>query len=360
MNIKRTLIIPAVLSSILFTGCGSKNDMAFTAESPINLVQGDAKGDNLNYDSAAENYMDSEDYDGSENYDDSATPLSDKKNNTAEEVVKKEMLVYTCNMTVDVLDFNSAINAFRSSLDEYGAFVENENYSDGGSGGRWQYSNAEKWQTYTATVRVPSEVYDDFCSSTSDLGDLRSKNAKVDNLSAEYYDLSTTLEIYEAKEKRYLDLLDEIKDEQYAISIEEQLTDIQIQISRLKTRMKDIRTDVAYSYVYVTINEVKEYHAEPVKTDTFFQRLKNTVANATEGFLDFMEGLLFVMIYVFPYAAIIALIVFIIVKLCKLSIKRSKAKKLTATAVQPAQQVQPVQPIQSEPEKKSDKNDKQK
>ncbi|MDE6420802.1 MAG: DUF4349 domain-containing protein, partial [Lachnospiraceae bacterium] len=109
--------------------------------------------------------------------------------------IDREMLVYSCNMSIDTLDFASTVNGFKSLLDQYGGFIENENYSDGGSYGRWYSESTEKWQSYSATLRIPSRNYDAFCNSAGNLGDLRSKNASVQNLSSEYHDLSTTLEI---------------------------------------------------------------------------------------------------------------------------------------------------------------------
>lgn len=306
-------IIPLILSAMLLTSCGDNSESSSMSSTNENYISAD------NYELVAEN-ADGE----SSGEDNEVTDVSDniKENNTSENIIRKEMLVYSCNLTVDVLDFDTAISSFKSNLDKYGAFPENENYSDGGSGSRWQYSDEEKWQTYTATVRVPSADYNKFCDAVAETGDLRSKNASVENMSREYYDLSSTLEIYEAKEKRYMERLATIQDEQYAIKVEEELTDIQIEISKIKTRMNDIQTDVAYSYVYVTMNEVKEYTAEPEKTDTFIQRLSNTVSKATANFLSVMENLLFILIYLFPHLAVIGLVIFIIVKIVMFNKKR--------------------------------------
>ncbi len=318
---KKRTYIPLILSIFLFTACGSAE---YSSESSGNYKAGAYFTDGAAAsDYSADNYSNSVSMaDNAENYEyaaaeerPAASADSDKTNNTSTEVVKKEMLVYSCNMSIDVLDFQTAIDSFRSSLDTYGAFVENENYSDGGSNSRWYYSDSEKWQTYTATVRIPSSSYDSFCLSTAQLGDLRSKNASVQNMSREYYDLSAELEIYQAKEMRYMELLASITDDQYAVAVEEELTDIQIEISKLKTRMNDIQNDVAYSYVYITINEVKEYTAEPIKTDTFMQRLSNTVSDAASSFLSFMETLLFGFLYLFPHGVIIGLAAFFILSL---------------------------------------------
>ena len=125
--------------------------------------------------------------------------------------------------------------------------------------------------------------------------------------------------------------------------------------------MNDIQTDVAYSYVYITINEVKEYTPEPVKKDTFIQRLGNTVSGATSSFLTVMESILFIFIYLFPHIAVILLALFIIIKIVKAVKKRKQAKYMrayTGQAVPPVQSVS--QPVNNpESENKSDDEPKE-
>ena len=72
-----------------------------------------------------------------------------------------------------------------------------------------------------------------------------------------------------------------MKSESEAISVENELTNIQVEIAKIKTRMNNIENDVAYSYIDLTVNEVREYTAEPVieKTDTF--RLPGTDMDRT-------------------------------------------------------------------------------
>lgn len=332
---KKIIFTTIMLSSLLLTACGSKADETSYSSTANNnkAIMNEAyfAGDESMADYESDNYQENSDSDSESDI----TKLSDKTNNTSDEIIKKEMLVYSCNMTVDVLDFSEYINSLKNNINTYSAFVENENYSDGGSNNRWYNADGEKWQSYSATIRVPSADYESFCDDIAKLGDLRSKNASVKNMSREYYDLSSDLEIYEAKEARYMELLSTIKDEQYALKVENELTDIQIEISRIKTRMNDIKTDVAYSYVYLTVNEVREYVEEPeyVETDTFGQRFKNTVSRASSGFLNFMEKLLFLCIYLLPYALVIGLFVFIIVKICLFADKRRKKRMQTANPV---------------------------
>ena len=319
---------------LLLTACGSSQAASDTAPA-IGYANGISESrsyseDTNGYYSDDYSYASDEAY-ASEDYDSADVPSYDAaaSDSTAEpNAVSKEMLVYSCTMSVDTLNFETSLSGFRNALDTYG-----------GSEGRWYSSSEEKWKSYTATVRIPSKDYDNFCNAAGGLGDLRSKNASVTNMSQEYSDLSTTLAIYEAKEARYLALLADITEDEYAIAVEKELTDIQIQIANLKTRMNTIETDVAYSYVYFTLNEVKEYKAEPVKTDTFAERLSSTLSSAGEGFLSFLEWLLFVIIYLAPYLVFLGIVAAVVIFIAK-SVKKhkiAKAEKNAAKADEAAQ-----------------------
>lgn len=321
MNTKKNkLALPLILSALVLTACGSSDGGAYTNYS---VAKDSAESRSNGYSEYNYETYDYESADAEESGAASNSP--DSENGLGANQIRREMLVYSCDIRLDTLDFGKSLDGFKERLDYYGGFVEEENYSDGGSGGRWYYYSEEKWQSYSATVRVPSKDYDNFCSDVSALGDLRSKNASVDNVSSEYYDLSVTLEIYQAKENRYIQLLADITDDEYALQVEKELTQLQIEIARLKTRMNAIETDVAYSYVDITINEVKEYTAEPVKTDTFFQRLSNTVKSTASGFANFLEWALFALIGLLPYAVFFGVIIFIILKIRKAVRKRRAA-----------------------------------
>lgn len=264
--------------------------------------------------------------------------------------IDTQMLVYSCDMSIDVLEFDDSVDKLHGLIEKYKGFIESETYSDGGNTSQWRYTDDQKWKTLTAVIRVPSSSYDDFCNDAENVGDMRRKNSAVQNLTTEYSDLKTTLSIYEAKEKRYIDLLSEIKNESEAVSVENELTQIQIEIARIKTRMNGIENDVAYSYINLTLNEVREYSAEPVieRTDTFGQRLKNTVTRTWSGFLEFLEGLLFLIIRLFPYLVVLGIFLFIVLKI-RGAVKRAKASRRAAEPPTAVKVQEPTPEVKEEP-----------
>lgn len=315
---KKILLPLALAGTMLLTSCGSGMKAADRADTNSYAPQADNAAEYKSDDA----YSDSEAYDNGES-------SSMSYNQSEVKAINTQMLVYSCDMSIDVLEFDEAVDKIHDLISKYNGFIESENYNDGGSTSKWQYSDIEKWKNLYATIRVPSANYDDFCKEAEEIGDMRRKNSSVQNLTTEYSDLKTTLSIYEAKEKRYLDILSEIKSEQEAIEVENELTSIQIEIAKIKTRMNNIENDVAYSFINLTLNEVREYSEKPVveRTDTFGQRLKNTITRTWSGFLYFLENLLFILIRILPYILIIGIITFIIVKIVKFFAKRSEKRK---------------------------------
>lgn len=304
-------ILLCILAAVLcLSGCGGENDSKTSNFSP----------------SADESAM-YEAYSDEESGDDQKQEEADAADGSGMQMtdvkISKEMLIYSCEMQMDVLDFEKAVAEFKGQLENFDGFVESENYEDDSSYSQYYDEAREVWHNYYATVRIPSGSYDAFCDSVAKIGDLRSRTADVENVSQEYTDIQTTLEIYEAKEERYIGLLANASSDEYALKIESELMDIQVEIAKLKTRMKQIETDVAYSTVQVTLREVKRYSKQPAKTDTFLQRLGNTVKDTVQGFGTFLEYLLFILIRILPYAALVLVITLIIIML----VKRSNNKK---------------------------------
>ena len=322
-NMKKQIIIASLAGMCLLTSCG--NSKQFSA------------------DTAYKNEAVAESYE--ENYDYEAPEATEKRSDSGIEAeaaeyrqsevraINTQMLVYACDMSIDVLEFDESVDKLHALIDKYNGFLESENYSDGANTGKWQYSDEQKWKTLSTVIRIPSASYANFCKDAEAVGDMRRKNASVQNLTAEYSDLKTTLAIYEAKEKRYITLLSEMKSESEAISVEKELTNIQIEIARIKTRMTNIENDVAYSYINLTLTEVREYSEEPVieETDTFGQRLHNTISGTWKRFLASMEGLLFLLIRLLPYLFLLGIVLFILNQIRK-SIKKKRNAARAAKA----------------------------
>lgn len=239
--------------------------------------------------------------------------------------LQKEMLVYRCRISIDTLDYDTSLSDLKQLLSEYECFIETENYSDNGENYSYYYiEDSGKHAQYTATIRVPSGKYDAFLEEMGSIGDVRNKNSSVENLNQEYTDTETALKIYKEQEKRYIQMIKDA-DDSYALQLQQQLTELEIKIAQLESGKRKMEMDVAYSYVDLTLREVQKYSPHG-KTDTFMMRLRDSFSGSWSTFLNVMETLLTIVIYVWYYLVIILLIVLFAVR----QSKKSQAKRMKA------------------------------
>lgn len=255
-----------------------------------------------------------------------STSTTDLSTSAQDSIIDKEMLIYRCEVSIDTLNYNSSVTSFKRVLQDLGGFVEQENYSDGAGYYDYIVDESQKQQRYTATVRVPSAKYDTLINSLSDFGDVRSKESSVENVRQEYKDAGVRMEILQAKEKAYVKMLEKSSNTQEMLQIESYLTEVQVQIEQLKSRMMTIEADVAYSYLNISINEVSRYKDKPKINDTFLKRLRNTLVETVQNFAEFLEWLLFLLIHLFPYAILFSLVFIIVRKCCKVYRKKHPPK----------------------------------
>lgn len=324
---KKKLLILAlcILSYTCFAaGCGQDASESGDKHFALNNSKSESANSSEQYEMSDD--VDMEGFSGgasdtSSSSDEAADPSKNEKaeenTNASSTEINTDMLVYTCTLSIDTLDYDQSVNTFKTMLSTAGGFVENENYTDGQSSSTYYIEENDKDKIYTATVRIPHDKYDAFLNGADQLGDVRSKSSNVQNVGQEYSDLNTSLSIYEAKEKRYIKMLSTITDDEQAIRVEKELTELQVKIASIKTRMTEIRTDVDYSTVNISIHEVTKYNEPPKQTDTFLQRLGNTVKDTWQTFLTFLEVMLFLVIRLLPYVVIIAIITIIVWKITK-------------------------------------------
>lgn len=336
---KKKLLISAMILTLICTGCGNtkSDDLADNAynnyEYAVAGQQGGFDTTEAYYDGGMADEYETKDTTNAINgamADESG--VSPAKEVTG--VVNKEMLVYRGDLSIDTLDFNTSVSDFKALVNGKGGFIESESYSDNRStSGYYAIEESDKHNVYSAMVRIPSSEYDTVMNSAGSFGDVRNKSSNATNVTQQYGTYKSQLEIYETEYKRYLALLEEATEDEYALMIENELFSIQIQIATLKSSITNIENDVAYSYINITIKEVSKYEDAPRKTDTFGDRFKNTCKESWERFLQVLEGLLFFVILNVYYLIILAAIIITVIMVIKKK-RKKKALKYAGTTVQ--------------------------
>ena len=314
------ILLPAVVS-----GCGSASEAGMADTGNFAAEDKAAAGYEGEYNAAGEYYDDGEGYADTDEYYDDAEEQTDDADRTDEadsvsaggknSSVNGEMLVYTCYISLDTLEFDESIGGLKKLIEKSGGFIESETYSDGYEYYDYYIEDWEKNNSYSATIRVPSSEYGSFTDSVAELGDMKTKSASTENISTRYGTAKATLDIYEAERERYLEMLENTDKEKVMLEIEEKLFDLDIKIAEIKTNIDSMDTDVAYSYVNVEINEVRKY--EVSDNGTFADRVRDAGENSLYYFGQFLEGIVLFFIHAFWYIIIGIVVLVIVLKVVK-------------------------------------------
>lgn len=369
LKLKKTMLLATVATSMLLTACsssgsavdiGSNADIDYGSDSDsYEASKADISstgGIGLNKaDNSSKSSMGSTDSKESNNENTSEDSKNSSENNNDEEVasdendnnivLSEEKIVYTCDTTLETLDFDDTYKKLQSLMDKYSCVVESETMNDEDSSylyDDYTYYDENK-NNYTTgkidniKVRVPSKDFKKFISEYSNLGNVTSKTQTADNITQHYYDTTAEVEGKKAELQRLQDMLATATDINNIISINSKITEVQTEINKLTTEIRTMDTEVAYSTVNIEVKEVVQYteKGDHEKTNTFLDRVKKSFKDGWKGVGKFLENfllalieLLFILIKLIPVAIIIGLIVVIIRLTCWKKIK-AKFKKTT-------------------------------
>ena len=362
-----TLLACTIISMAMLTGCtgeSSSDNQEYTgaykgAESMTNDDTYDTAGNGFNSSDYVDESIQSditfndkaENSTAENNADDGTAESTGKDNNTennneikeeSDNKIDQEKLIYSCDINIDTIDYEESLNKFRNLVNQYDGFIEFENerdnaetlYYDSASSYREETKRSAKHYSYEARVRIPSKDYHKFLDEAGGIGDVRSKNANVENVSTEYYDLKAELEVLNTKYNRYLDLMKKAKSTSEILQIEQSLSSVETQLNQIKTRMNRIDNDVAYSYVTVNITQVKEY--EPEEEEGFLSQWNRAIKDSASKFIDFIKGLIIFFTYALPYLIILAIILIVCIKASMKNMKKKAMQRSkNATAFEP-------------------------
>lgn len=353
MKKRITALLIALTTVMSLTACSGGSSSSSTISSASDSASSDTMySTNSNYGISSE-YKSSSDemYDYDYEYNEEAVTTDDYTesntenveneninntiNNTSSNIVLVEdKLVYRCYVDIETLDFDKSYKALQDMMQKYNCVISSETFGDESISYFYDsyYSSSSKYKTGRTdeiVIRVPSANYKNFISEYGELGNVTSKTQTVDNITQEYYDTTSQVDGLKAEMERLEIMMSQATEIEDMITINQAITELQSEINSLTTYIRTMDSDVAYSYVTMSLREVLEYSEveQPVKKNTFIDRLKNQCVDTWKGFLNFLENLLFAIISLIPAIVIIGIIVIIIKLTCKNKIKTWKENR---------------------------------
>lgn len=240
----------------------------------------------------------------------------------------EQKLIYTCDISLETLTYEESLSAINALIEKCGAIIQNEDTSDNNY--NWYSPDGGRRNMWTAlTIRVPSESYSEFINGLENAsGHVTSKRQNVENITRAYSDQSILVEALEKQEKRLLEMMDEASTVEDMIAVEDRLSDVQTELNQAKTVLAGMDTDIYYSTINLTVEEVTVYSERSI---SFGERLGQSFGNSWSNFVSWLGDVLIDLIYFFPFLLVFVLfvtaVILIVRAVLKKSHKRHEAKK---------------------------------
>ncbi len=246
-------------------------------------------------------------------YDDGETPefaSSDDgfsyRDNDEEEIdpaKTSEKLVYRADIDLETLEYVASVKSIRELVAKHGGMIESERESDYDTS--WYTGSSQKGTRYLSMIiRVPSGKFYVFLDDMEGSGKITSRSTSIENITKQYSDNSMRIKALEVQEENLLKMMEQAETINDMIAVESRLSEVQYELNRLKSYQSNMDTDVAYSTIELSVKEVKRYTEEP--EETFFHKVADRFTEGWERFVDFVEGLILLVIDLWPFVLVIA------------------------------------------------------
>lgn len=240
----------------------------------------------------------------------------------------EEKLVYRCQLDIETKNYAEDKENLMKLISEYEGIIQNSNEYDNDD--YWYSSDHVKTRgtkTLNLQVRIPSEKYKEFIGTVGTIGKIKRNSQQVDNISYDYYNTQADIEQLKIQEQRLLEMMEQASTIEDMITVEDRLSEVQNELSKLQTKLVGLDTDVAYSYVDISLEEVFEYSATEVEKPGFFKRLGEEIVNGFKAMIQIFEEIILFIVGAVPRLIPFAVFGFIVYKIVKVYRRNHKPRK---------------------------------
>lgn len=230
----------------------------------------------------------------------------------AADAVEKK-IIKTYRIYLESKAFDDALALITSEAEKLGGYVSQSSVSGNASTGRSRSASY--------TVRVPSADAEAYLDTISAVCNVRSSSLTTDDITDSYYDSKARMESLVEQESRLEAMMDKAQTLSEMLAIEDKLTDVRAEINALNKQIQLMDKSVDYSYVYVELSEVIEYHVED---PTYLQRLGESFGDSFVNFAEVLGEALIIFIWILPFLLVGGTIAIVAITI---SLKKKRTKK---------------------------------
>jgi len=240
------------------------------------------------------------------------------------EMPSSEKIIYSGSATVETMEFDKTIEELNKMVTGCGGFIQSSSVT--GNDFYAQHSGTVAYRAAQYTFRIPVDKFKSFTESLSTLGNVPYSSTNAENITMQYTDTEAQLTACQTKEARLLELLSKASSMADILAIENSLSDVRYQIESLTSQIKNWDSQVSYSTLSITVNEVSLYTEDSTSTLSYGQQLKETFTRSIKGVGRFFKSFFKFLVGALPVLVILAVIAVPIILIIRAANKRKKAK----------------------------------
>ena len=231
-----------------------------------------------------------------------ANSYNDTMLSTAEQNITRK-IIKTGYISINVNSFDETSQLVKTYMEQNNGYVErSDQYADYDS-----QTNTYKGKSGNITVRIESTKFSDTMSYIETLGTVTSQSETVNDITNNYVDAQSRLEVKEQEKERLTELLDSAENIGDIISIESRLTEVISDIESYQAQLNSYDDVVDYSSISISITEKNDESIIPDKTD-FVDKAAYNFKNSARTLFSGFEGIVLLVIKLWAPLAVVLVV----------------------------------------------------
>lgn len=234
---------------------------------------------------------------------------------------QQRLIIRTGDMSIVVSDTEQAMSGIAQMAEDNGGWVVSSNV--------FQYDETAK--TGNMNVRIPADGFQSFIDAVQLMSvEVTRISTSGQDVTEDYVDLSARLENLEATADRVRAFLDETKNVEEALAVNQELSRLEGEIEVLKGRIKYLEQSAAFSTV--SIDLTPDILSQPIEVGGW--QPQGVAKSALESLIAALQTLIdiaiWLLIFLLPILLIIAIPIWLLIVLVRRWRRRRKSKHSVA------------------------------
>lgn len=224
--------------------------------------------------------------------------------NPSLDILADRKVIRNANLSIEVDDFYHAYGNLQAMLNGIGYVSESNIHRD------FYAYEGEKITRVSGdiTIRVDARHFDNILNDVKGLGDVIDDRIYSNDVTDQFYDTEGRLKILKIEYEYLEEYMRSLNDPDSIFKTRMRMTELQTEIERLTGTLNKWSDLVELSTIYIQMAEKYPEELTPKKTNTYWDRMKNAMADSLAGIVDALGDLLIFIIEAIPTLVILGII----------------------------------------------------